>query len=114
MEAVCPASFSLAICVSMMHAPGPNAHNFTSPHIEPRPSISDHRGYQQATTPFNMGTLDSYAADFSRIEGRFGKEVQGKSAVITGSNTGKWSCVPRRSRGCGTAGRTSLTYSGMC
>ena len=42
-----------------------------------------------------MGTLDSYAADFSRIEGRFGKEVQGKSAVITGSNTGgcSWLCT---------------------
>ena len=35
-----------------------------------------------------MGTLDSYAGDFSRIEGRFAGQVKGKSAIITGSNTG--------------------------
>ena len=36
----------------------------------------------------DMSGLDLYAGDFSRIEGRFKEQVQGKVAVVTGSNTG--------------------------
>ena len=68
-----------------------------------------------------MGTLDSYAGDFSRIEGRFAGQVKGKSAIITGSNTGapesawQWQhSTGHRYPSVDMLYRTSAMWHGMC